>query len=523
MKNLRMKSYFCLAVTCLLFAACSSSDDELLCPDGEIAVDDVCCPDINDNGICDDAETADDCAEDESFIDGICCIDADEDGVCDDLNGGEDCDHGEVLIDGTCCVDANDNGICDDEESEEDCEEDESFIDGTCCVDADDDGVCDADDCDEDERFIDGACCVDADGDGFCEEDDCDDSDPQVYPGAPEICGYAVVNDCDNACYDAENCDDAAVFSEAKTGQIGEYDHAEDAWEDVTALYDDAASTYEAQDGQWTLAFCDLDASAGNNVDVLAKGADVNLTLRTGYTQHTDLLSESVYVHSTEDRPVALVQDGAHLTTSRLVLRHEEPDTVSSAHGVFCENAVLSLENSSLERNEASRGGGLYASGCEVGVEGTLRVASNVAEQGAGIFLEKGEIQFGRSEVRIQGNSSKFGAGLFLSDASADSALGVISFEGNISAGTETAALHVEGDSSVSWSSSTDIGGYSFAKNGGQMTSFLDVFVDASSSVHMDPARFLTPDPGHLSTETNAYNVTDPEVELECSQDACTY
>ncbi len=37
---------------------------------------------------------------------------------------------------------------------------------------------------------------VDADGDGFPAGSDCDDADPDVYPGAEEVCGDGVVNDC---------------------------------------------------------------------------------------------------------------------------------------------------------------------------------------------------------------------------------------------------------------------------------------------------------------------------------------
>ena len=43
--------------------------------------------------------------------------------------------------------------------------------------------------------------CQDRDGDGFldraCGGDDCDDSNPEIFPGAEEICGDNIDNDCD--------------------------------------------------------------------------------------------------------------------------------------------------------------------------------------------------------------------------------------------------------------------------------------------------------------------------------------
>ena len=38
----------------------------------------------------------------------------------------------------------------------------------------------------------------DADGDGFSDAEDCDDSDASIYPGAEEVCGNGVDDNCDD-------------------------------------------------------------------------------------------------------------------------------------------------------------------------------------------------------------------------------------------------------------------------------------------------------------------------------------
>ncbi len=58
---------------------------------------------------------------------------------------------------------------------------------------------------------------VDNDEDGYLEGDDCDDDDPDVYPGATEICGDGVDQDCSGAdlpCDDVDNDGDGSNESD---------------------------------------------------------------------------------------------------------------------------------------------------------------------------------------------------------------------------------------------------------------------------------------------------------------------
>ncbi len=131
------------------------------------------------------------------------------DGVCKHSEqpvecAGVVCDPGQVCVDGQCLADDTDYDG-DGYTIMDDCDDtDPDVYPGAAevCNERDDDcdGYTDEDSpCDPDQVCIDGQCVeeiTDEDGDGYTISDDCDDTDPDVNPGAAEVCNEKD-DDCD--------------------------------------------------------------------------------------------------------------------------------------------------------------------------------------------------------------------------------------------------------------------------------------------------------------------------------------
>ncbi|MFH1435342.1 MAG: hypothetical protein ABIJ56_06465 [Pseudomonadota bacterium] len=210
--------------------ACVNDPCEDCCPDGL-----TCIPDYGCGTAPKPCETDEECKDDIA-----CTLDRCRDETfCENIPQNGLCDEGEICLAALGCI----------PKPPDECEEDEDCDMANPCLG---EWYCDAEfgcqflsvlDCGDDDACTDDGCdpetgdCVhpvrDADEDGHgdidCEGgDDCDDGDPDVYPGAPELCNEKD-DDCDELV--DEGCCDEGAECETECGSTGAIDCPPDGGE----------------------------------------------------------------------------------------------------------------------------------------------------------------------------------------------------------------------------------------------------------------------------------------------------
>lgn len=269
------------------------------------------------------------------------------------------------------------------------------------------DELCDRldNDCDEavDEEPVDaGTWFTDQDRDGYghgdgttgCEQPpdtsdrggDCDDLDPDVHPGAVEICD-GLDNDCD-----------------AGTAEAG------------TAWFQDA-------DGAWTDWTQDLNGRWGNpDVRVVTEPGHLQICEGDWFTQlrvRADLSVVGVgpvSLSTGHAGGVVIVRtDGVALALQDLTLREGSGSGAvlgefTAGGGLECAaDATVSLEQVTLSDHTADIGAGLFVQGCAVSGQG-VTIQDNTADwHGGGLAVLSGSVTL--HESAVQTNVAPFGGG----------------------------------------------------------------------------------------------------------------
>jgi len=410
--------------------------DDTDCDDTNSAVNpdarEVCDEDDVDedcDGLVDDADTDLDTSTRSTWT-----VDADGDGFGDrTATGTEACDDPSTST-STYVTDAND---CDDTDS---------------TVNPDAQEVCDAADTDEDcDGLVDDAddsvdpsgtttWYTDADADGygdsgdtgtaFCDspasgyaatDDDCEDADPDVNPGATEVCNQ-VDDDCD-----ASTTQDGMVRF-VDTG--GTQTDLASSWGAGTASA--PADWSSSADGTlwvcadtWYVAL----AVGGDAVDIIGPDGASSTVLDAGSDGSVVTVSSASVVsmsgltlqNGAQSQGAGVYVDTATFQGEDLVFT----DNVASAEGggLYALDSDLSLTSCTLEWNEAASGGGAYIDGdggSPIVLDSSTVNDNLVSARGGGLYI-KGGAEVGLLDTDVSDNEAgEHGGGIYFDNGVLD-------------------------------------------------------------------------------------------------------
>ncbi len=273
----------------------------------------------------------------------------------------------------------------------------------------------------------------DADGDGYghpaassqgCSQptgyvdtaDDCDDNTGGVYPGAREI-GAGAANDCDGDRASWVSDDGMATFTttDEDTGETHHSDISDQLSLDGSApavLTLTTSGVLTLCDGTWhTRLILDADditviGQGGQEVAILdGGGAGPVVTVSAGYSASLEGLS---LINGSAEA-------GGGLYVVPVDCSEEEKHKKQQAQAVTQPDIVL--DELIISGNTATRGGGVYASGCvDLDIDDSL-ITDNAAEQGGGIYVgtdDEDEVDFYLDDSLVTDNTAEQGGGLWV-------------------------------------------------------------------------------------------------------------